>query len=563
MKRSILLFLSVAALALMLFKPLHAAPGPAENTAQRQHDQEPEPAPRTLGTGHAHCQSGLAAGFACNGIDQKARLPISQLGGQRGSDLWAWVEPESGREFALFTASNGTFFVEVTDPENPIRRGHLPATTGPDQPWRDVKTYGHHAYVVADGVPGHGVQVFDLNRMLDGNAASVYEADFVYDGISDAHNIAVNEATGFAYPVGDRSVCSGGIVFLDLSDPAEPAAAGCYSGDGYTHDVQCAVYTGPDPDYQNRELCIGSNEDTVTLVDVTDKTSPRLISRVAHPNVGYVHQGWLTGDQRYFLLGDELDEIEFGNNTRTLIYDLEDLDAPRFVDEYVAPTTSIDHNLYIRDNLAYMANYTSGLRVVSLQDIARGELREVAYFDTAAEADGFTFSGAWSAYPFLPSGNLLVADREQGLFVLAASGHGSDDGKPSLDGRFSGHWFVEEQDAQGATIIVGVNDDGPYIFMVWFTYLGGEPFWIVAQGSFATGDDHATLQTFRLSGLDFFDAVGVAERSEIGEIEISITDCDELDVSYALGELGSGQVQMQRLASVEGRGCDAAGSGHH
>ena len=534
-----------------------------EDQPRRQHDQEPAPAPRTLGTGHAHCQSGLAAGFACNGIDQKSRVPMTDLGGQRGADIWGWVDPDTDREYALFTASNGTTFVEVTDPENPVIRGFLAPTTGPNQPWRDVKTFGYHAYVVADGVPDHGVQVFDLRRMRNGNANSRYEADFVYDGISDAHNIAVNEATGFAYPVGDRSTCRGGIVFLDLSDPAQPVDAGCYSGDGYTHDVQCAIYDGPDSDYSGREICVGSNEDTVTLVDVTDKASPVRIARIQHPNVGYVHQGWLTDNQRYFLLGDELDEIQFGNNTRTLIYDLADLDNPVFLDEYIAPTTSIDHNLYVLGNRAYLANYTSGLRVLSVEDIARGELREVAYFDTSAEKDGFTFEGAWSAYPYLPSGNILVSDREQGLFVLTmAEDHGGTDAL-AFDGRFSGHWFAPELQDQGITVVVGENSQGPYVFLIWFTYLGGEPFWLVGQASFESGDDRVVLPMLRLSGLDFLSAdPGGAVRQNIGEMTLSLDGCDRLDAVYDFTGLDAGAVTFQRLATVEGRSCTEAAADH-
>src|SRR5690606_41197173 len=86
-----------------------------------------------------------------------------------------------------------------------------------------------------------------------------------------------------------------------------------------------------DLDYQGRQVCVSSNEDTLTLTDVTDKANPVLISRGFYPNPAYTHQGWFTEDQRYFLVDDELDEITgLTSNTRTIVFDHTDLDDPEF-----------------------------------------------------------------------------------------------------------------------------------------------------------------------------------------------------------------------------------------
>ena len=58
----------------------------------------------------------------------------------------------------------------------------------------------------------------------------------------------MNEDTGYAYAVGANS-CSRGLHTIDVSDPLNPAFAGCFSADGYTHDVQCVLYQGPDADH--------------------------------------------------------------------------------------------------------------------------------------------------------------------------------------------------------------------------------------------------------------------------------------------------------------------------
>ena len=134
----------------------------------------------------------------------------------------------------------------------------------------------------------------------------------------------------------------------------------------------------------------------VTFVDVTNKRRPRMISRTGYAGSGYTHQGWLTEDQRYFLVDDEFDEIEFGHGSRTYVWDVSDLDAPRLIGNHTLPNASTDHNLFIRGNRAYLANYTSGLRILDLSEVGAGHLREVAFFDIVPESDAPGFVGAWS-----------------------------------------------------------------------------------------------------------------------------------------------------------------------
>jgi len=206
--------------------------------------------------------------------------------------------------------------------------------------------------------------------------------------------------------------------FIDLSNPLDPVAAGGFSGDGYTHDAQVVNYSGPDTDYAGREIAFNSNEDTLTIVDVTDKNNPVQLSRTGYPNVAYAHQGWLTEDHRYFISNDELDErnissIQF---TRTHLWDVADLDVPVYIGYYEVAVKSIDHNLYAHDGLAYAANYTTGLRILDLAGIAEGNLTEIAFIDTHLSKDSLTsYDGAWSVYPFFDSGTLIIGDRDEGL----------------------------------------------------------------------------------------------------------------------------------------------------
>ena len=178
------------------------------------------------------------------------------------------------------------------------------------------------------------------------------------------------------------------------------------------------MYEGSDTDYQGGEICMNSSETHLVIANVTDKEQTETIAKSTYENNGYAHQGWLTEDHRYFLLDDEFDEAQNGINTQTYIWDIQDLDNPELIGVREANTPSIDHNQYIKDNYTYQANYTAGLRILSLDNIANGELEEVAYFDTFPSSDDRFFDGAWSNYPFFESGIIIVSDVSNGLFIL-------------------------------------------------------------------------------------------------------------------------------------------------
>ena len=323
----------------------------------------------------------------------------------------------TGVEYALVGRSNGVAFVDMSDPENPVYVGNLPTHAGTNT-WRDIKTYQDHAFVVADYAGNHGMQVLDLSVLRQVTSPpATFSNTAHYDGFNRAHNIVINEDTGFAYAVGSDS-CSGGLHMIDISNPIAPANAGCFSADGYTHDAQCVVYNGPDVEHQGREICFAANEDTLTIVDVTEKANPSQISRTGYDGSAYTHQGWLTEDQTLWIHDDELDELNFGHNTRTYAWDVTDLENPVISATYTSNGSAIDHNQYVKDGYTYQANYRRGLRILSLAGAMEGTMEEVAGFDTYPEGDGASFNGAWSVYPFFESGIVMVSDINRGLFIL-------------------------------------------------------------------------------------------------------------------------------------------------
>jgi choice-of-anchor B domain-containing protein len=178
------------------------------------------------------------------------------------------------------------------------------------------------------------------------------------------------------------------------------------------------IYSGPDATYTGREVCFGSNETAISISDVTSKGTPVAISRATYPGVAYTHQGWLTVDQKYFLVNDELDEQQGSvTGTRTLVWDVTDLDDPVLVNQYLGPTNATDHNHYIRGNRMYMSNYQFGLRVVDVSSPLAPT--QIGFFDTAPNLSNTPgFGGSWSNYPFFPSGNIVMTSRNEGFYVL-------------------------------------------------------------------------------------------------------------------------------------------------
>lgn len=389
----------------------------------------------------ADCINGMAADtYPCQDVDLLARVTPSQLMGTELNDIWGWTDPATDKEYALVGLRDRVTFVDISTPEEPVVVGTLPEIDsgskvksalhddedeGKDSPWRDLKVYNNHAYIVSDGQP-HGLQVFDLTRLRDvDDKILIFEEDVHFTGFGNAHNIAINEETGYAYVVGSNQA-GGGLYILDLSSPKDPQFVGTHADDtvgrnstGYVHDTQCVIYSGPDSDYSSQEVCFNSSETHFVIADVSDKNATSTISKATYPGNEYAHQGWLTEDHRYFLLDDELDEHGGNDSTSTYIWNVQDLDSPELVGTYKAPNFSIDHNQYIKGNFSYQANYTVGLRILDLSNISQGDLQEVAFFDTYPSDNSVGFHGAWSNYPFFESGVIIVSDINNGLFILS------------------------------------------------------------------------------------------------------------------------------------------------
>ena len=384
---------------------------------------QPNPIQSVIDLSGTPCDNGMAGIYPCQGYDLLAKISLETFGSEAANDNWGWVDHESGKEYVLSGLDDGTAFIDISDPKNPIFLGKLPTATTVS-PWRDIKVYENHAFIVSEA-PEHGLQVFDLTRLRLINEFQIFTSDARLTDFGNAHNIWINQESGYAYVFGSE-LYQGGPLFINITNPINPQVEGGYADDSYTHDAHIVTYDGPDNQYKGREILFGSNSDggennKIIIVDITDKSNPIRINSITYTNGGYTHQGFLSEDHRYFFLGDELDELQYGAPTQTRIFDLTSLSNSTLHVNYFGGVNAIDHNGYVKGNKFYLANYTAGLRVLDISQVQNKSVKEIGFFDTYPSNNNPKFNGVWSIYPFFESGIIAINDIDSGLFLVKAS----------------------------------------------------------------------------------------------------------------------------------------------
>lgn len=480
------------------------------------------------------CVNGMAGNYPCRNMDLMKFMTLEACGcdpAGNSNDVWGWVSPTTGREYAILGCSNVASFIDVTDPVNPQLIGVLPAHTVSSL-WRDVESHGNWLYVVSEA-QGHGMQIFDLTQ-LDGVTSPpvTFQETAYYGGFSNSHTVNVDPVSGYVYAYGTNTY-SGGPHIVDVSDPLNPVLAGGYDLSGYTHDGFAWTYDGPDTDHQGQEIVIACNgrsnsdNDKLVFVNVTDKTDCQLIGQydfngTATP--GYFHQGWITKDKKHFLMDDELDEMALGNSqqpygTRTHIFDITDLDNVTYEGFYESSSLAIDHNLYTLDQFVYESNYRSGVRVLDAIHVADALLSEVAFFDLIPDNDLAQFSGTWSNYPYLPSGLVLATSMYDGMFIM----------KPTVITTSQDSW--ELCSTADVSFEIAINADLAFPLTVGLDGLGG------ATASAATITQQGTT-TVTITGINTLSAgdytpnlLLISNFGEQYEIPLAVSVCPTIQVN--------------------------------
>ena len=336
-------------------------------------------------------------GFAFNANAQLNMNLIGQLEyTQDLNDIWGYAAPD-GTEYALVGTRNGFSIVSLADPANPTEVAFIP---GGSTTWRDIKTWGETAYVVCDNCPD-GLLVVDLSDLP--NSAPFFHVTSIANvgTLGPAHNIYIDEF-GYAYLAGSN-LNNGGMIYFDcFTTPGTPIWAGT-APPVYSHDVYVR---------DNKMYSSEINQGVFTIYDVTDKSNTVALGAQATA-FNFTHNSWLSDDSNTLYTTDEQPNAPVGS------YDVSDPNNIIELDQFKPLETLgegvIPHNVHVWDDYLIISYYTDGCILV---DAAQPDnLIEIGNFDTFLTGGG-GFSGAWGAYPYLPSGLVIVSDINTGLYVL-------------------------------------------------------------------------------------------------------------------------------------------------
>lgn len=311
------------------------------------------------------------------------------------NDIWGYTDT-SGREYALVGSEVSLLIVEVSNPQNPVLLFEI---FGDTSQWRDIKTFDHFAYVCNE--ENGGLLIVDL-RNLPNNINHQYVSAIDTFDYQTAHNIFIDE-NGVAYLLGSNISNQGAfIIDVNTSNRFAPEYLGLYD-DQYVHDAFVrgdTLYTA--------EISNG----TFSVVDISDKSQALVLARQTTSRA-FTHNCWLSDDGNYLATTDEKPGAFVD------MYDVSDLNNIRLLDMYQSsPGDSvIPHNTFFRGDYLFTSYYRDGLTLVDAT--LKNNLVEVGNYDTSPFNSDIGFEGNWGVYPYLPSGNVLISDREEGLFIVA------------------------------------------------------------------------------------------------------------------------------------------------
>ncbi len=347
-------------------------------------------------------------------VELLSRVPVGDFssGSSAANDIWGYTSP-LGQKYAILGLTDGTGFVRITDPRNPVVVADIADASST---WSDIKVYGEYAYNVNE--TSGGMQIIDLTQ-IDGDIVTLVGT--AGGGMSTAHNVAVNADSGYLYPCGTDA--GQGFLVYDLANAASPQLVGSWNN-VYVHDLQVVSFQScpiPAPDPRNSQPCeiafTYAASDGFIVVDVTDKLNMQLISTLVYPTISYTHQGWLSEDGRYAYMNDELDEFYgYVSQTASYVIDVQDLTTPTLVTTHLHDGCWVNHNEITRGDRLYQAHYAAGLRVLDVSNPVNPA--EVAYFDTHPEDNDADSPGAWGVFTDSVTRVILVSDMDRGLFVL-------------------------------------------------------------------------------------------------------------------------------------------------
>ena len=314
------------------------------------------------------------------------------------SALWGYAGP-NGREYAILGCNTGTAFYDITDTAN---IHEVDFVTGVTSNWREMKVFSSYAYVVSEG-PNSRLQIIALQYLPD--SVSLV-ATYSYTGYTKTHSISQSGPYLYLHggDVTSGGIDAGGETILDITNPQSPVKRGSWSN-LYVHDSRvlndtiyaCNIFSG------NISVINASNKDNLVSIN----------SWLNNPNP-FPHNCAIPNDRRFIFTTDETSSP----NGKLKVWNKSNLANVTLVTSWqpTGITTAIVHNIEIYNNLAVVAHYTAGIRILDISNPTAPT--EIAWYDTYAPNDLAQFAGCWGVFMFPSSGKIIGSNISEGLFVI-------------------------------------------------------------------------------------------------------------------------------------------------
>ena len=307
------------------------------------------------------------------------------------SDVWGYESP-SGKEYALVAQYSGVSIMDISDPSTPKEASYIKMRSAF---LRDIKTWEHYAYVISDEPLG-GLLIIDLEQIDNYEVATTFFVGANNELLNGAHNLFIDEK-GRAFVFKLTGFNTGYTYILDLkSSPLTPNILSTKSR---------AIHDGF---VKNDTLWAASIREGLEVYAI-EKDTLRLINKITTPR-GMAHNCWPDDDMHYMYVTEE---VPLSN---ILVYDIANPLDIEYVSGFQIPGDNMPHNVFIKNDYAYVSYYDIGTLVFDVTDPY--DVKPVEQYDGHEDFPATSNTlGNFGVYPFFSSG-VIASSYTDGFLQL-------------------------------------------------------------------------------------------------------------------------------------------------
>ncbi len=327
---------------------------------------------------------------------------ISNSSEAKYSDCWGYEK--DGKEYALLGSTEGVHFFQIEDDKFKFLDFIPGRFSSTSVIHRDLKVYKNYLYTVCDEGES-SLQIIDLSYLPD-SAVLVAENDTTFARV---HNLFIDEKNELMYACSITPKSNGTILsqksmeVFSITNPEQPTLV--FSGPTDIPEVHDA-YVRDNIAYLNCGF------DGLRVYDFSNPSTPVFLQNLnIYQDQGYNHQGWMSPNGKTYIFSDETN----GKRLKKCNVDENHLITIRQRFGTNITENSVPHNVIVTNNFIFVAYYNEGFRVY---DLHSPTIKEIAHYDTYPQEHSYKLNGAWGGFSELPSGRILVSDRQNGLFLF-------------------------------------------------------------------------------------------------------------------------------------------------